>query len=228
MSRYKPEKFNFSGMSERITFQTLNADGTYTDNITVWAHILKDGFTRSETDNFFKIMMREQSALNTLLSMGNRIKWKRMTFSIFSWKDPSVEDRGFIEVLVKQIPSTEIGGGYPGPTEGDFFKDVVSVYNMTTVEESDYGLKSYKYTYDFTTPNYIGIRCNFSPDRNRYLDDKNVDTEHDSLIVTFNIDAPIKTEDYIVSHVHGKFKVDMVVKTDENTLLAHVQRSEVQ
>lgn len=226
MSRYKPEKFNFSGMSERIKFQTLNPDGTYTDNITVWAHFFKDGFTRSETENWFKLMVREQSALSSILTKGTRIIRKGETYVYFSHQDPSYEDRGFIEIMVKQIPTAV--GNNPGPQDGLFFKDIVSVYSMIKTEVNQFGLKSYKYDYNFNVPNYTGIKCNFASDRNRYLEDRNTDVEHDALIVKFNIDAPIKVEDYIDSPIHGRFKVDMVVKTDENMLEVHVQRREVQ
>lgn len=213
-------------MSERVTFQILNSDGTFTDDITIWAHFLKDGFTRSETDNWFKMMVREQAALFPLLIKGNRIKWKNMTFTIFSWQDPSYEDRHFIEVMMKQIPTND--GITDGSTDGEFFKDIVSVYRMTKAQVTEYGLTTYKYQYDFTTPTLTGIYCNFSLDRNRYLDDGSLDVEHDSLIVKFNINAPIKKEDYIQSPFYGRFKVDMVVKNNENMLEAHVQRREVQ
>lgn len=226
MSRYRAERFNFSQMSERITFQLLNSDGSYTDNIRVWAHLFKDGFTRSETDNWFKILVREQAALESILAVGNRIKWKKMTLSIFSWRDPSVEDRGFIEILAKEIIAINEDGN--AENEFDMLKDIVSVYSMTKIEVNRFGLVSYEYNYDFENPVYTGIRCSFSSDRNRFLDDKSFDTEHDSLIVTFSANAPIKIEDYIESPAHGRFKVDMIVKTDENKLLAYVQRGEVQ
>jgi hypothetical protein len=224
LSRYKAENFNFSGMSERAKFQIQQPDGTYSDSITVWAHFLKDGFTRSETDNWFRMMVREQKALSAILNVGNRVKWKNMTFSIFSWQDPSVEDRGFIEVMLKQIPTA----GNPGETDGEFFKDVVSIFKLTTIEKDSFGIKSYEYQYNFEQPDILGIKCHFASDRNRYLEDRNTDVEHDSLIVKFNIDAPISKEDYIESPVHGRFKIDMVVKNDENMLEAHVQRREVQ
>jgi hypothetical protein len=226
MSKYNPEKFNFSKMKERITFQVLNDDGTYSDNTTVWAHVSKDGFTRSESDNWFKIMMREHTALFSLLNIGNRLKWKNTTLSIFSWQDPSYESKRFIEIMGKQIVTGV--GSIPGPTDGEFFRDVVSVYSMNKIEVNQYGIISYKYDYDFDVPSYVGIRCYFSSDRNRFLDDKNIDTEHDSMIVKFSIDAPVKVEDYIISPIHGKFKVDMVVKDENNMLLAYAQRSEVQ
>lgn len=224
MSRYKAEKFNFSGMSERITF-LINNNDVYTESISVWAHFFKDGFTRSETDTFYKVMVREQKALFPLLVKGNRIRWKNMTFIIWSWQDPSYEDRGFIEILVKQIPTDDNGIGV---TDGDFFKDTVSVYRMKKIEVKEFGLINYKYTYDFSTPDFTGIKCSFSTDRNRYLEDRNTDVEHDALVVKFNINAPIQKEDYIDSVIHGRFKVDMVVKNDENMLEALVQRREVQ
>lgn len=227
MSRYKAEKFNFSGMSERLTFQVQNADGSYTDNITVWAHVLKDGFIRSETDSFFKVMVREQAALGSLLVPGNRFKWKNRTLNIMSWQDPSYEDRGFMEILTKEIP-TAIPGVINGPSDGDFFKDIVSVFNLSAVEVTRFGMSSYEYKYDFNTPNYTNIKCSFSTDRNKYLEDKDTDTEHDSLIILFNREAPIKKEDYIESPIHGRFKVDMTVINDNNMLEALVQRREVQ
>jgi hypothetical protein len=226
MSRYKPEKFNFSGMSERAKFQVKNDDGTYSDSISVWAHFFKDGFTRSETDNFFKMMVREQKALSSILAVNNRVVWKNMTFNIFSWQDPSYEDRGFMEIMLKQIPTSD--GNPNGPTDGDFFKDTVNIYKMSKIETNSYGVISYKYDYDFNNPYMSGVRCFFSTDRNQWLEDKNTDVEHDSLIVKFNIDAPISKEDYIESPIHGRFKVDMVIKNDENMLEAYVQRREVQ
>lgn len=226
MSRYKAERFNFSHMSERLTFQVQEPDGSYTDNITVWAHILKDGFTRSETDNFFKIMIREQAALDSLLQVNNRLKWKSKTLSIQSWQDPSYEDRGFMEVLTKQIITSDEFTN--GPTDGDFFKDFVDVYSVITTPINSYGLISYEYTYNFNSPSIAGIKCHFSSDRNRFVYDKKTDVEHDSLIVVFNKSSGIKIEDYIVSKVHGKFRVDMVVENDANMLEAHVSRSEVQ
>jgi len=226
MSRYKNEKFNFSGMSERLTFQVLNSDGSYTDNITVWAHVLKDGFIRSETDSFFKVMIREQSALDSLLNVGNRFKWKNRTLAIMSWQDPSVEDRGFMEVLTKQIVTT--AEGIVGPTDGDFFRDVVSVFRVAKVPVTKFGLTSYEYKYDFNTPVLTGIRCSFSTDRNKYLEDKRTDVEHDSVVVTFNREAPINKEDYIESPIHGRFKVDMIVINENNMLEALCQRREVQ
>lgn len=213
-------------MSERAKFQTQNADGTYSDAITVWAHFFKDGFTRSETDNWFKVMVREQKALFPLLDVNNRIVWKQRTFSIFSWQDPSYEDRGFIEIMIKQIPTDN--GEIEGPNDGEFFKDIVTVYRMVAVESTSYGMSSYKWTYDFTKPAYTNLKCSFSTDRNRYLDDRNTDAEHDSLIVKFGLNAPIKIEDYIESPIHGRFKIDMIVRNDENTLEASVQRREVQ
>jgi len=223
MSRYKAERFNFSHMSERLTFQVQEPDGSYTDNITVWAHILKDGFTRSETDNFFKIMIREQSALESLLQVNNRLKWKKKTLSIQSWQDPSYEDRGFMEVLTKQIATVS-----DSLTDGDFFKDFVNVFSVKTIETVSYGLSSFEYKYDLNTPDLIGIKCHFSTDRNRFVYDKKTDVEHDSLIVLFNKASGIKIEDYIVSTVHGKFRVDMVVENEANMLEAHVSRTEVQ
>ena len=104
MSRYKNEKFDFSEMSERIIFQDINPeDNTYTDSLRVWAHFLKDGFTRTEDENYYKVMVREQRALESILKKGNRVKWKKQLFEIYSWQDPSYEDRGFIEILLKQI-----------------------------------------------------------------------------------------------------------------------------
>lgn len=226
MSRYKAERFNFSDMSERITFQTRNSDGTFSDSLRVWAHFLKDGFTRTEEENWFKIIVREQKALETVLDVGTRITWKNMTLSLFSWQDPSYEDRGFLELMAKQIPTTN--GNANGPTDNSFFKDIVSVYTMKKTTISQYGIETYKYNYDFSKPDFTGIRCLFSTDRNRYLEDKTTDVEHDSLIVKFNIDAPIKVEDYIESSIHGRFKVDMVVKNNDNMLEVHVQRREVQ
>lgn len=211
-------------MSERVTFQVMNPDGTYTDNITVWSHVLKDGFTRTENDNWFRIMVREQSALSAVLKTGSRIKWKSNTLSIFSWQDPSYEDRGFIEIMAKQIVTV----GLPGTPEGSFFKDVVSIFSVSKIPVNQYGLISYKYEYDFTTPNLTGILCNFSSDRNIYLEDKNKDTEHDSVIVKFDINTPLKIEDYIESPLYGRFKVDLIVKNDMNMLEAYCQRAEVQ
>jgi head-tail adaptor len=228
MSRYKNTKFNFSEMSERLTFQVMNPDGSYTDSITVWAHILKDGFTRSENENFFKIMVREQTALESLLTVGTRLKWKNRTLSIWSWQDPSYEDRGFMEILAKQIITTTNPQSPEFPSDGDFFRDVVSVYSMTKIEVNKFGLTSYEYDYDFTQPTFTGVRCSFSSDRNIYLEDKKKDLEHDSLVVKFNIEAPIKEEDYIISPVHGRFKVDMIIKNNDNMLEAFVQRSDVQ
>jgi hypothetical protein len=227
MSRYKNEKFNFSGMSERVTFQVLNADGSYTDNITVWAHILKDGFIRSETDSFFKVMVREQRALESLLVVGNRFKWKTRTLTIMSWQDPSYEDRGFIEIMVKEIP-TAIVGDTNGPSDTDFFKDIVSVFRLKKIASNSFGITSYQYKYDFTQPDLTNVKCSFATDRNKYLEDKDIDIEHDSLLVKFNINAPIQAEDYIESPVHGRFKVDMVIKNDENILEVYVQRRDVQ
>ncbi|HLO11477.1 MAG TPA: hypothetical protein VK190_04410 [Pseudoneobacillus sp.] len=227
MSRYKGDRFNYSDMSERITFQEQNPDGTYTDNTTVWAHILKDGFTRSETDNWFKIMVRASKSLESFLNVGYRIKWKKTTFSIFSWQTPSYEDKKFIEIMVKQIVTTT-GEPYPGPTDNVFFGDVVSVYRLQKVAVTQFGLTSYQYKYDFTTPTLTDIKCHFISDRNIFLYDKKTDVEHDSLVVHFNLDAPIQTEDYIESPVHGRFKIDMITKTTDNKLEARVQRSEVQ
>jgi hypothetical protein len=227
MSRYKNEKFNFSGMSERVTFQVLGSDGSYTDNITVWAHILKDGFIRSETDHFWKIMVREQKALESLLHVGNRLKWKNRTLQIMSWQDPSYEDRGFIEVMTKQIVTSNTGETV-GPTDGDFFKDIVSVFRVTPVEVTSYGVTSYQYKYDFNNPTLTSIRCSFATDRNKYLEDKKLDVEHDSVVVTFNREAPIRKEDYIESPIHGRFKVDMVLINENNMLEALCQRREVQ
>lgn len=224
MSRYKAEKFNFSHMSERLTFQTQEPNGTFIDNITVWAHLLKDGFTRSETDNFFKVMIREQAALDSLLQVGNRFKWKKKVLSIQSWQDPSYEDRGFMEILTKQIMAID------GVTDtaGDFFKDLVNIYRVKTIETVSYGLSSFSYSYDFNTPDLSGIRCNFSTDRNRFVYDKKTDVEHDSLMVLFSKSVDIKIEDYIWSTVHGKFRVDMVIENDSNMLEVYVSRTEVQ
>ena len=213
-------------MSERIVFQTLNAtENIYVDSLKVWAHAQKDGFTRSENENWFRFLVREQSALESILTLSTRIKWKKMTFAILSWQDPSYEDRGFIEIMCKQIATL---GNDQGTSDGDLFKDVVSVYSVIVNEKSDYGLKSYSYDYNFAVPNYTGIRCNFSTDRNRYLEDKNIDVEHDSMVVYFRMDAPIKIEDYIESPIHGRFKVDMVVKNESNMLEAVCQRAGVQ
>lgn len=226
MSRYDNTRFDFSGMSERITFQVLNADGTYTDSITVWAHITKDSFIKTESDKYWRIMVREQRALESLLDMGNRIKWKKLTMQIKSWQDPSYEDRGFIEILGRQIVTNS--GGIIGESDGDFFKDVVSIYKLDKVPVTSYGLTSYKYKYDFNTPSLTGVRCNFATDRNRYLDDKRTDVEHDTVVVTFNRDVPIKNEDYIISPIHGRFKVDMTVINENNMIEALCQRREVQ
>lgn len=225
MSRYKNERFNFSGMSERLVFLTQGADGSYSDDIKVWAHVLKDGFIRSETDSFFKIMVREQKALTRVLAKGNRIKWRNYLLSIMSWQDPSYEDRGFIEIMAKQISNDTPG---EETTDNELFKDIVSVYRMNKVETVSYGLTTYKYEYDFDAPNYTEVRCDFATDRNQYLDDKNIDVEHDSVRVKFALTAPIKVEDYIESPLHGRFKIDMIVKNDDNMLEALCQRREVQ
>jgi hypothetical protein len=222
MPRYNPERFNFSRLSERITFQVLQPNHTYVDNITVWAHVLKDGFTRTEQDNWFKILVREQRALESLLDVGNRIKWKNKLLSIFSWRDPSYEDHGFIEILAKQIPIDSVTSAI------EFFKDIVSVHRMITIEKTDYGLTSYEYTWDFNNPTFTNIRCLFSSDANRYVEDKRRDVEHDSLIVKFSADAPIQIEDYIVSPIYGKFKIDMIVKNRDNMLEAYCSRGDVQ
>lgn len=231
MSRYKNEKFDFSEMSERITFQVMAADGTYSDSIRVWAHFLKDGFTRTEDENVWKIMVREQKALDTVLTKSTRIKWKNLLLSVYAWQDPSYEQRGFIEILAKQIPNIDggDGGGGEGPgTDTDLFPDVVSVYKLNKVEKVEYGITNYAYEYDFSTPSSTDIRCKFSTDRNRYLDDSKTDVEHDSLYVYFSLLAPVNIEDYIESPVHGRFKIDMLVKNADNMLEALVQRREVQ
>ena len=222
MSRYKNERFNYSHMSERITFQEIQPDHTYRDSITVWSHILKDGFTRTETDNWFKVAVRQQRALEPLLSVGNRIKWKKRTLKIFSWQDPSYEDRGIIEIMANQIVTD-------GATSAvELFKDVVSVYRMVRTESNSFGIISYKFTYNFNTPTLTNVRCSFATDANRYLEDKKTDTEHDALIVKFAYDSGIQVEDYIISPIHGKFKVDMIIANDDNTLDAYVKRGEVQ
>lgn len=228
MSRYKNENFNFSGMSERITFQTLNPDGTYTDEITVWAHVLKEGFSRQVEDHWFKIMVREHRALNEMLQIGTRIIWRKTkrTLVVHTWQDPSYEDRGYIEIMCKQIASSD--GDMYNPNDGEMMRDIVSIYRMSKNAITRFGLTSYEYTYDFDTPLYTGVRCDFSNDRNRYLEDKKRDIEHDSLQVKFNIDTPLQIEDYIISPIHGKFKVDMIVKNNDNMLVAHVKRSDVQ
>lgn len=226
MSRYKPDRFNFSHMSERLKFQVQQPDGKYKDDLTVWAHVLKDGFIRSETDNWYKIMIREQTALDSLLSVGNRMIWKNRVLSIFSWQDPSIEKRGFIEILAKQIITST--GVNPGPSENDFFGDFVSVYRMITTPVTEYGLTTYKYTYNFDTPTFSGIRCRFSTDRNRYLEDKRIDIEHDALVILFSKDAPIKIEDYLISPIHGKYKVDMVTLNADDMLEVSVKRGEHQ
>lgn len=228
MSRYKGEKFNYSHMSERLIFQVQESDGSYTDDITVWAHILKDGFTRTETENFYKIMIREQPALEDLLQIGNRIIWKnkKRLMSIFSWQDPSYEDRGFIEILAKQIISDI--SDYAKEDVSDLFKDFVNVYRVKRTEVNRFGVISYEYNYDFNSPDLTGVRCNFATDRNKYVYDKKTDTEHDSTIVHFSKSSGIKEEDYIISKVQGRFKIDMVTETSDNMLEALVSRSEVQ
>lgn len=228
MSRYKAEKFNYSHMSERLIFQVQQPDGSYTNEITVWAHILKDGFTRTETENFYKIMVREQPALEQMLQIGNRLIWKnkKRLMSIFSWQDPSYEDRGFIEIIAKQIISSD--PGYANDDIGDLFKDFVSVYRVKVSEVSRFGLTSYEYNYDFNSPDLTGVRCNFATDRNKYVYDKKTDTEHDSTIVHFHKSSGVKEEDYIISNVQGKFKIDMITETSDNMLEALVSRSEVQ
>lgn len=228
MSRYKAEKFNFSHMSERITFLKQSADGSYTESLRCWAHLFKDGFTRSENDNFYKVMVREQGSLFSVLSRTTRIKWRGMLFLIFSWQDPSVEDRGFIEILIKQIPGDELDNQGNIIGDKDLFKDSVSIFRLSKVSKISYGIETFEYKYDFTKPLYENIKCSFSTDRNRYVEDRKTDTEHDSLIVRFNSSIDIIAEDYIESPFHGRFKVDMVAKNEENILEAYVQRREVQ
>ena len=222
MSRYKPEKFNFSHMSERITFQILQPNHSYIDDITVWAHILKDGFTRTENENWFKVAVREQRALEPILSIGNRIKWKSRTLSIFSWADPSYENRGILEIMAKQIVTSV------AETSIELFKDVVSIYRMVKIEKNDFGLVSYEYSYNFENPTVSNVRCNFSTDANRWLEDRRIDTEHDALIVKFPDGVDIQVEDYIISPIHGKFKVDMIIKNNDNMLDVYVKRGEAQ
>lgn len=222
----KRKAIDFSKMSERVTVQEQNADSSYTDNITLWAHIEKDGFTRTENDNWFRVVVREHRALLSLLSVGNRLKWKDRILSIFSWQDLSYEKRGWIEIMAKQIVTST--NEIYGLVDNELFSDIVSVYRMSQVEVNRFGLISYEYTYDFNSPILTDIKCKFSTDRNRYLDDTRKDVEHDSLVVKFNKDIPIKDEDYIISPVHGKFKVDMIVRDESDMIQVYVVRSEVQ
>lgn len=208
-------------MSERITFLILQPDHTYIDGPTVWAHILKDGFTRTETENWFKIMVREQQALSSLLDVGGRIRWKNRMFEIFSWQDPSYESHGFIEIMAKQIASTV-------DTNHELFKDVVNIYRMTKIETVSFGLPSYKYEYDFNNPTYTNQRCLFASDQNKWIEDKKTDVEHNSLIVKFPNTSPVLVEDYIESTIWGLYKVEMITKNRDNMLEAHVTRGEVQ
>lgn len=227
MSRYKAEKFNFSGMSERISLLTPD-DGVYSKKLGCWAHVLKDGFTRIEDEHFYKVMVREQKALLPLLEKTTRVKWKNKLFQLSSWQDPSVEDRGFMELIIKQIPGDEIGPDGNGIGDSEIFKDFVSIYRVTKHEKISYGITTYSYTYDFNKPIYQNVRCMFSTDRNRFLDDKKIQVEHDSLIVRFSKNTDIKEEDYIISPDHGTFKVDMVAPIDGNVLEVYVQRREAQ
>lgn len=224
MSKYKNNRFNFSHLSERATFLTLDNSGNYNEEITVWAHFLKDGFTRSETDNFFKIMVREHRALEAILEVNGRVKWKNRLYSIVSWQDPSYEDRGYIELLVKQIATNDMFD----ESEKELFKDIVDIFRLQTIPTTSYGITSYSYSYDFSTPVGVGIRCSFSTDRNMYLEDKRFDTEHDSLVVKFPPTSNIQVEDYIVSPIHGKYKIDMITRNDDNMLEARVKRGDVQ
>lgn len=228
MSKYKPEKFNFSGMSEKIAILAQNTDGSYSESLRCWAHLFKDGFTRSETDNFYKVMVREQKSLMPLLQRTNRIKWRGMLFSIFSWRDPSYEDRGFIELMIKQIPGAELDEN--GNIIGDdlLFKDIVSIYRPTKKSIMRYGIEEFTYNYDFSEPSFVGVKCSFSTDRNRHLEEKKFEYEKDSVIVRFNASTDVREEDYIESPFHGRYKVDMVAKNEENILEAYVQRREVQ
>lgn len=228
MGRYNPEKFNFSNMSERVTFFTQGIDGSYTESLKCWAHFFKDGFTRSEDENFYKIMVREQKALEPILSRTTKVKWKKMDFLVFSWRDPSFESRGFIEIIIKQIPGEELDNDGNIVGDGYLFKDVVDIYRVIKTSKTSYGIETFEFKYDFTKPIYTGVKCSFSTDRNRYLDDKRTDTEHDSFIVKFNSGVDILEEDYIDSPFHGRFKVDMVSRTEDNFCEAYVQRREVQ
>jgi hypothetical protein len=99
---------------------------------------------------------------------------------------------------------------------------------MEKIEQSSFGITSYSYQYDFDNPLYTGIKCRFDTNRNRYLDDSKLEVEHDSLIVRFNKNADIKDEDFIISPIHGKFKVDMVVKDENDMIQVYVTRTEVQ
>lgn len=209
-------------MKERITFSIQNPDSTYTDNMKMWAHVYKDGFTRSDSDNWFRFRVRNNKSLLSILAVDNRIIWKGKLFNIFSWEQPEYAENKMIEIMAKEVGTTD------GANDSDFFKDFISVFSMIKTEVNEYGLVSYKYDYNFDTPSYTGVRCFFNYDRNRYLEDGTVDVEHDSLTVKFPIDAPIKVEDYIYSPIHGRFKIDMMVKNNENMLEVAVQRREVQ
>lgn len=225
MARHKGKKFNFSYMSERIIFFTQSPQGSLIEKWKCWAHVIKDGFIRSETDNFFRVVVREHKEVMEALSLTTRIKWRDMWFLVFSWQIPSYEDRGFVEIIIKQIPNLENVGD---KSDNSLFKDFVDIYRMIAVPKMEYGIETYEYIYDFSKPLYSGVRCNFSTDRNRYLDDRKIDIEHDSVIVRFNADVDIQPDDYIISPHHGKYKVDLVAKNEENILEAYVQHREVQ
>jgi hypothetical protein len=209
-------------MRERVTFVQLESDGSYTDNTKLWAYVEKDGFTRSETDDWFRIIVRDHKSLYDLLQVGNRMRWNERMFSIFSWEKLAYDKRNWVEIIVKQIADSD------NVFDGELFPDIVSVYRMEKIEQSSFGITSYSYQYDFDNPLYTGIKCRFDTNRNRYLDDSKLEVEHDSLIVRFNKNADIKDEDFIISPIHGKFKVDMVVKDENDMIQVYVTRTEVQ
>lgn len=205
-----------------MTFQVLQPDGTFINNITVWAYVTKNStLSKTETDNYFRVVIRDHSALDLLLSVGNRLLWKDIELCIEVWEKILYDRKGFVEVLCKQIASD---------TAQDIviFPDIVSVYTVIKTMESNYGLTSYKYDYNFTTPAYTDIRCKFPLVDKSTLKEGKVDIEHDSLVVIFNGNAPIRIEDYIISPVHGKFKVEMIVKNNEGMIEASVDRSDIQ
>lgn len=228
MTKYKAEKFNFSGMSEKCFFILEDSPNNWVEKLSTWAHFYKDGFTRREKENYYKVMVREQRALYPLLNNKARIRWKKTLYEIVSWRDPSEEDRGFIEILIKQIPGDMLDEDGNVIGDGEIFKEVCNIYRVIVSSKMSYGIETFDYTYDFDNPTYENIKCLFSTDRNRHLEDGKTQVEHDSVIVYFNKRTDIKEEDYIISPTNGRYKVDMVAEVAGNMLEVYVQRREVQ
>lgn len=206
-----------------MTFLILENDGSYSNNITVWAYATKSAaLVKTETDNWFRVVVRDHQALGSLLSVGNRLQWNSIVLEITVWEKILYDRKGYVEILCKQVVSSD------STEDTVLFPDIVSLYAMTKTTETNYGLTSYKYSYDFTTPTYTGVRCKFPAIDKSFIKESKVDVEYDRIVVLFNANAPITIEDYLISPIYGKFKVQMIVKNRDGMIEASVDRSDIQ